>query len=90
MIIPFTPSNTAAPPFQVTVTLDGNAYSMQTRWSAYIGDWMVSITDSSGVLKCNMPLIGSPPNSDIPLFPGLFTTSITVFRQAAQQFEITP
>ena len=90
MIIPFTPSNTAAPPFQVTVTLDGNAYSMTTMWSAYRGDWMVQLYDSTGALFSNMPLIGSPPNYGIPLFAGLFTTSVVIFYQASQQFVISP
>ena len=90
MMIPFTPSNTAAPPFQTTVTLDGNSYSLVTMWNLYSFRWYVSITDSSGALVCNQPLVGSPNEADIPLFPGFFMTSTIVFRAPSQQFEISP
>jgi hypothetical protein len=88
--IAFSPNNAQAPPFQVSVTLDGVSYLMVTRWSTYRQDWMVSLSDQSGNVVINQALIGSPPNADIPLFPGLFQTSTVVFRVSTQQFEIGP
>jgi hypothetical protein len=88
--IAFTPNNSTAPPFQALVTLDGQTYTMSTRWSVYRTDWMVSLTDQSNNLIMNMPLIGSPPNFDIPLFPGLLRTSTILYRVASSSFEVTP
>jgi hypothetical protein len=88
--IAFLPSPTATPPFQATVTLDGNSYSLVTMWNLYRGDWYYSLTDQNGNLVVNQPLIGSPPGADILLTPGLFTTSTLVFRVSTQQFEIGP
>lgn len=88
--IAFRPNNSAAPPFQASVTLDGVSYSMVTMWNTYRGDWYVSLTDQSGALVINQPLIGSPNGADMPLFPGIFLTSVVVFRAPSQQFEVTP
>ena len=86
--ITFAPNNSQAPPFQVSVTLDGVSYLMVVVWSVYRQDWMVSLADQSGNIVINQPLIGSPPNADIPLFPGLLKTSTILFRVSTQQFEI--
>jgi hypothetical protein len=89
-VIQFTPSTITTPPFQVNVTLDGTSYSLVTMWNFYRGDWYVSLTDQNGNIIINQPLIGSPPDSNIYLFPGLFTTSTVVYRVSTGQFEITP
>ena len=89
-LIPFTPNNTTKPPFQAGVTLDGQYYTLFTMWNVYRGDWYVSLSDQSGNIVMNMPLIGSPPKFDIPLFPGLFKTSKVVYRVYTTTFEITP
>ena len=88
--IPFTPNNSASPPFQAVVTLDGSSYSISTMWNSYRSDWYIQLRDQSGNLLVNQPLIGSPPSSDIPLFPDTLTTSTILYRVATQQFEITP
>jgi hypothetical protein len=88
--IPFTPSTTAAPPFSVQVTLDGSPYTLVTMWNLYRPGWYVSLTDQSGNLIINQPLIGSPPNANIYLAPGIFTTSTLLFRVSTNQFEIGP
>ena len=89
-IIAFDPSNSSAPPFQATVTLDGNIYSLVAMWNIYRLDYYISLTDQSGNIIVNQPLIGSPPDSDIYLAPGAFTTSTLVYRTATQTFEQNP
>ena len=88
--IKFLPSPNAAPPFQAIVTLDGQSYALIAMWNFYRGDWYVSLTDQSGNLVCNQPLIGSPPDSIIPLFPGNFTTSTISYSVSTGSFVITP
>ena len=88
VLIPFTPSPTAAPPFTAIVTLDGAPYSLATMWNLYSGRWYVSLTDQSGNLIINQPLIGSPPNYDIYLAPGIFTTSTLLYRTGTNNFEV--
>jgi hypothetical protein len=89
-IIPFLPNDASSPPFQAQVTLDGNPYQLVTMWNFYRGYWYVSITDQNGTVVCNQPLIGSPPDFDIPLFPGLFTSSMILYRPSTSNFEQTP
>jgi hypothetical protein len=88
--IPFLPNNAATPPFQAQVILDGNPYVLAARWNLYRRFWYVSLTDQSGTVVMNQPLIGSPPNSNILLFPGVFKTSTLVYRPSTGQFEQTP
>jgi hypothetical protein len=86
----FTPSNNTTPPFQTPVTLDGVSYSLYTMSNFYANRWYVVLADQSGNIVMNMPLIGSPPDFDILLFPGLFQTSTVVYRVGTGQFEIGP
>jgi len=88
--IAFLPNNASTPPFQAQVILDGNPYTLAAMWNLYRAFWYVSITDQSGNLVCNQPLIGSPPTSNIYLFPGIFTTSTLVYRPSTGNFEQTP
>jgi len=89
-IIAFTPSLTAAPPFSANVTLDGASYTLLVFWNIYSARWYVSLTDQFGNLTINQPLIGSPPNANIYLFPGIFTSSTALYRPSTSNFEITP
>lgn len=88
--IPFAPNNSSSPPFQVSVTLDGVSYSLYTMWNFYSNRWYVLLADQSGSIVQNMPLIGSPPDFEIYLFPGLFVTSTVVYRVGTGNFEIGP
>jgi hypothetical protein len=88
--IAFTPNNANAPPFQTTVTLDNVSYSLQATSNFYASRWYVQLYDQSGNLVQNMPLIGSPPNFDILLFPALFQTSTILYRVSTGLFEIGP
>lgn len=88
-IVPFTPDPVAAPPFSALVTLDGASYSLVTMWNFYSSRWYFSLTDQFGNLTINAPLIGSPPDSDIFLAPGVFTSSTLLYRATTGNFEIT-
>jgi hypothetical protein len=88
--IPFLPNNASSPPFQATVTLDGISYSLIAMWNLYRPGWYISLADQNGNLVLNQPLIGSPPGRDIPLAPGLFTTSTFLYRVSTGNFEIGP
>ena len=87
-IVPFRPDPNGAPPFTAQVTLDGTGYILAATWNLYRGDWYISLTDHSGNLVVNQPLIGSPPDSDIYLAPGQFTISTILYRVATQNFEV--
>lgn len=88
-LLPFTPDPVAAPPFSALVTLDGASYSLVTGWNFYASRWYFSLTDQFGNLTINAPLIGSPPNADIFLAPGIFTSSKLLYRVVTNNFEIT-
>lgn len=89
-LIAFQPSATHAPPFSAIVTMDGESYNLVAMWNFYRGDWYISLTDQSGNIVVNQPLIGSPPDADIYLAPGLFTTSTLLYRVSTNQFEQNP
>jgi hypothetical protein len=86
-IIAFTPTPQA--PFQFQPTLDGNSYNATVTWNVYGQRWYVNLVDGFGDLIFCLPLIGSPPDYDISLTAGYFASTL-VFRQALQQFEVTP
>jgi hypothetical protein len=88
--IPFVVNNSAAPPFQAIVTLDGASYSLTTAWSMYRKGWYYTLTDQNGNVIITAPLIGSPPNATIYLAPGLFTTSTLAYRSGTNNFEVGP
>lgn len=86
----FAPSPTLTPPFQVTVTLDGVAYNLTAMWNFAAQRWYVSLVSASGATAWYGAMVGSPLGFDIPLAPGIFTTSTILFREDSGNFEITP
>jgi len=88
--IAFNPSATSSPPFQATVTLDGQAFSLTTMWNFYRGWWYALLTDQSNNRIWFGPLIESPPNDVIPLAPNTFKTSVLSYSESTAQFVITP
>ncbi|VWB07057.1 phage baseplate plug family protein [Burkholderia lata] len=88
--IPFAPSATLTPPFQVAVTLDGQPYNLTTMWNFAAQRWYASLTTPSNANAWYGALVGSPLNYDIPLAPGIFTTSTILYREDSGNFEITP
>lgn len=89
-LIPFTPSNANAPPFQTLLTLDGATAALACTWNIGAQRWYATISDTSGNLIWSGALVGSPPDSDILLAPGIFTTSTILFREDEGNFEVTP
>lgn len=89
-VIPFTPNNNVAPPFQATFVLDGAQYGGAVTWNVYGQRWYLTLTDQSGNVTWAGPLIGSPLGYDIILAPGIFTTSTLIYREDTGNFEQTP
>jgi hypothetical protein len=50
----------------------------------------VNVYTLQGVLVCERPLTGSPPDYDINLIAGYFTTSSLVYRVSSNNFEVSP
>jgi hypothetical protein len=88
--IPFSPSPTQSPPFQVPVTLDGVSYNLTAMWNFAAQRWYASLVNASGAVAWYGALVGSPLNYDIPLAPGIFTVSMILYREDSGNFEITP
>jgi hypothetical protein len=89
-LIPVTLNNTISPPFSAIFTLDGVAYSGAMVWNISAQRYYFQLTDQSGNVIWNGALIGSPLGTDIPLAPGIFTTSTIVFREDTGNFEVNP
>lgn len=81
----FTPSETAVPPFQFEITLDGTSYTVTTTWSLFRESWYLSLYTLDGVLVSTVPVVASPNGYDITLVPGF--TDTLVFRGQTQNFE---
>lgn len=88
--VAFSPSATASPPFQATVTLDGTQYALSAFWNVYRGDWYYSIADQSGNVLVTAALVGSPPGAPIYLAPGIFSASTIYYQPSSGNFVITP
>ena len=89
-LIPLNLNSTVSPPFSAIFTLDGVAYSGSVLWSIVAQRYYFQLTDQAGDVIWYGALIGSPLNADIPLAPGIFTTSVILFREDAGNFEVTP
>lgn len=84
----FAPSIDAV--FQFQATLDGNVYTVSTPWNAAVQRFylqIISQTDTTPVLYT--PLVGSPPDYDISMTKGYFTSTL-VYRTQNAQFEVSP
>ena len=88
--IAFVPSNTASPPFQTVVTLDGAQYSLSATWNFAAQRWYATLTDLSGNLIWSGGLVGSSNGYNVPLAAGLFTTSTLVYNEDTGNFVVTP
>ena len=85
----FAPSATEVPPFQFAPTLDGEVYNATATWNVFGQRWYLNIYSSSGDLILATPIVGSPQNYDISLVAGYFTSTL-IYRQANNQFKVTP
>jgi hypothetical protein len=88
--IPFSPSPTQSPPFQVTVTLDNVPYNLTAMWNFSAQRWYASLMDGSGNVAWYGAMVGSPLNYDIPLAPGVFTASTILYREDTGNIETNP
>ncbi|EJH9638889.1 hypothetical protein NGB03_003059 [Listeria monocytogenes] len=52
--------------------------------------WYVTLTDQNSNIAWNGAMVGSPLGFDIPLAPGVFSTSTLLYREDTGNFEITP
>lgn len=87
-LTPFTPTlNTN---FSFQPTLDGQQYSALVAWSLFGQRWIIYVYTSQGVLVVQKPFTGSPPDYDIDLIEGYFTTSSLVYRVASNNIEVSP
>ena len=75
--------------FQFQATLDGEVYVVDVFWLLFGQRWYITITDLSGNIIVTRAMVGSPIDYDISLTDGYFTSTL-VYRQANQQFEISP
>lgn len=88
--IAFTPSNTSAPPFAASVTLDGASYQLSCFWNLYRTGWYYQLTDQNNNVVFTGALVGSPLTADIYLAPGLFAASTLLYRADTGNFEVGP
>lgn len=86
-LVVFQPSPLVA--FQFLATLDEQLYTCSVRWNVFGQRWYLYISTQDGTLVVAQALVGSPPDYDISLTAGYFTSTM-VFRQDTQTFEITP
>jgi hypothetical protein len=59
-------------------------------WNITAQRYFFQLTDQSNNVAWFGPLIGSPLNYDIPLAPGIFTSSVILYREDTGNFEVTP
>ena len=84
----FTPTVTQNFSFQPT--LDGQQYAVVITWSLFGRRWVLSVYNLQNALILSKPLTGSPPDYDINLIEGYFTTSTLIYRVATNNFEVNP
>jgi hypothetical protein len=82
----FSPSTSSQFTFQPT--LDGQVYTVTVPWSLFGERYYVQIATLQGTVVVLLPLIGSPPDYDISLTAGYFSTTL-VYRASTNQFEVT-
>jgi len=87
IVYDFQPSSKA--PFQFQPTLDGSVYTVIVTWNLAGQRYYVNVYSLDGTLIVAIPMIGSPLGYDISLVAGYFTSTL-VFREASQQFEVSP
>ena len=75
--------------FQFPATLDGGQYTIIVTWNSAGQRWYINIYDQNYVVVATVPLINSPPNYDISLTAGYFTSTL-IYRKATMTFEVSP
>lgn len=85
----FTPSATASPPFSFNPTLDGQNCTVNLTWNVFGERWYISAYDNNGDLMSFEPLVESPDGEDIPMMPGILSSTTFVYRESSNNFEVT-
>jgi hypothetical protein len=83
----FSPSQSSV--FQFQPTLDGQAYTVSVPWGLFGERYYVDVRTLQGQPVFLLPLIGSPPDFDISLTAGYFTSTL-IYRAGTNQFEVNP
>lgn len=78
---PFDPQNNNTPPFQKTVTLDGNNYILQAWFNLYAQRWYFTLLDSRQNRLKTAPLIASTQHFEINLTYNLFYYTALIYRE---------
>jgi len=76
--------------FSFLPTLDGQQYNVIVTWNLFGQRWVVNVYTLGGTLVLQKPLRGSPPDYDIDLIKGYFTTSTMIFRADSNNFIVAP
>lgn len=87
---PFAPVDSAFPPWQSQMTLDGTSYKVVAYWNIYGQRWYITLTDAQNNVKWTGPVIGSSDSFNVYLAPGIFTTSTLLYRVSTGNFEVWP
>ena len=85
--VQFLPSNTA--PFQFQAVLDGEEYTVSVPWNVQSAVYYVKITGANGDIIVYRSLIASPPNFNISMTAGYFSSSL-VFLDQQSTFVVSP
>ena len=85
-IINFAPAPTAN--FQFNPVLDGISYTAICTYNNYSPRYYINLYDNNGSLIVSRPIIASPPNYDIDLVQGYFTSSKLIYRASSRNFEV--
>lgn len=76
--------------FTFQPTLDREQYNVVVTWSLFGMRWVINVYTLQDVLILQKPMTGSPPDYDIDLIKGYFTTSTLVYRVSTNNFEVNP
>ena len=87
--IPFAPTSNQA--FSFDATFDGANYTCVITWNIWAQRWYLNIysINPTNLIVCKA-LVASPPDYQINLLFGYFTTSTMYFDDGSQTFVIAP
>lgn len=76
--------------FSFQPTLDSQQYNVIIKWNLFGKRWVLYVYTLQNQIVLQKPLRSSPPEYDINLIEGYFTTSTLVYRQSTNNFEVSP
>ena len=86
-IFPFQPNSNGTQAFQFQAFFDGSLCLVKITWNVAGQRYYANVYDETNTLVVCIPVVGSPPDYNISLTAGYFTTML-VFRQTMNQFEV--